>query len=117
MIRAYTRVHPPVTRVLSPLLRSPAVGKVGKPRRGHSLVEFVILVWKVRLVTNRRLEPSCMLVHSHGTLKVRPRVVRTVKPLFRLPRGSTLRSLRERVEFLELACLCSGLGTVYCRAP
>ena len=29
------------------LLRSPAVGKVGKPRWGHSLVEFVI-VGKIR---------------------------------------------------------------------
>ena len=46
-----------------------------------------------------------MLVHSLGALKGRPRVVRTVEPLFRLPRGSTLRSLRERVEILKLACL------------
>ena len=46
---------------------SPAVGKVGKPRWGHPLVESVILgkisqqdrdwLW---LFTN-----SCMLVHSH----------------------------------------------------
>ena len=32
-------------------------------------------------------------------------MLRTILPLFRLPRGSTLRSLRERVEFLTLlAC-------------
>ena len=49
-----------------------------------------------------------MSVHSHGALKGRPRVVRTVKPLFRLPRSSTLRSLREGVEFLKLACLYLG---------
>ena len=46
-----------------------------------------------------------MLLHSHGALKGRPRMVRTVKPLFRLPRGFTLRSLRDRVEFLKLARL------------
>ena len=49
MIRAYTRVHKRLPRLLLvfsfPLLRSTAVGKVGKPRRGHPLVEFVILVW------------------------------------------------------------------------
>ena len=32
-------------------------------------------------------------------------MLRTVTPLFRLPRDSTLRSLRERLEFLKLACL------------
>ena len=73
------------------------------------MVEFVIFVSKVRLVRKRRLEPSCMLLHSHGALKGRPHVVRTVKPLFRLPRGCTLRSLREQVEFLKLACLYLGL--------
>ena len=41
VIRAYTRVHKRLPR----LPRSPAVGKVGKPRRGHPLVEFVLLVW------------------------------------------------------------------------
>ena len=70
----------------------------------------------VRLVKNRRLEPSCILVHSHGALKGRPREVRTVKPLFRLTTGSNPRSVRERVEFLKLACLYLGLGTVYYRA-
>ena len=49
-------------------------------------------------------------MHSHGTLKGRPREVRTVQPLFRLPRGSTLRSLRERVEFLKLACSTGQFG-------
>ena len=57
-----------------------------------------------------------MTVHAYDALKGRPRVVRTVKPLFRLPRGSTLRSLRERVEFLKLACLYWGSGTAYYRA-
>ena len=57
-----------------------------------------------------------MTVHAYDALKVRPRVVRTVKPLFRSPRGSTLHSLRERVEFLKLACLYWGSGTAYYRA-
>ena len=57
-----------------------------------------------------------MNVHAYDALKGRPRVVRSVKPLFRLPRGSTPRSIRERVEFLKLACLYLGLGTVYYRA-
>ena len=52
-----------------------------------------------------------MTVHAYDALKGRPRVVRTVKPLFRLPRGTTLRSLREQVEFLKLACLYWGSGT------
>ena len=56
------------------------------------------------------------LVHNRDTLKGRPRVLRTVKPLFNLPSGSTLRSLRELVEFLKLACLYLGLGTAYYRA-
>ena len=46
-----------------------------------------------------------MTMHAYGALKGRPHVVRTVKPLFRLPRGSTLLSLRQRVEFSSLlAC-------------
>ena len=57
-----------------------------------------------------------MTVHAYDTLKGRPRVVRTVKPLFRLHRGSTLRFLREQVEFLKLACLYWGSGTAYYRA-
>ena len=51
-----------------------------------------------------------MLVHSHGALMGRSREVRKVQPLFRLPRGSTLRSLRERVEFLKLARLTGQFG-------
>ena len=57
-----------------------------------------------------------MNVQAYDTLKGRPREVRTVQPLFRLPRGSTPRSIRERVEFLKLACLYLGLRTVYYRA-
>ena len=59
------------------------------------------------------------LLHDHAfthALKGRPRVVRTVQLLFRLPRGSTPPSIRERVEFLKLACLYLGLRTVYYRA-
>ena len=43
-------------------------------------------------------------------------MLRTVKLLFRLPRDSTPRSVKERVEFLKLACLYLGLRTVYYRA-
>ena len=53
-----------------------------------------------------------MNVHAYDALKGRPRVVRSVQPLFRLPRGSTPRSIRELVEFLKLACLYLGLRTV-----
>ena len=52
-------------------------------------------------------------VHAYGALKGRPRVLRTVKLLFRLPRDSTLRSIREQVGFLKLACLQPGESTVY----
>ena len=45
-------------------------------------------------------------------LKGRLRVVRSVRPLFRLRRGSTPRSIRERVKFLKLACLYWGWRTV-----
>ena len=62
------------------------------------------------------MEKLCIPVHAHGASKGRPRVLRTVKLLFRLPRGSTLRSLSERVEFLKLACLYWGSGTAYYRA-
>ena len=51
------------------------------------------------------MENLCIPVHAYGALKGRPRVLRTVKLLFRLPRDSLLRSLRERVDFLKLACL------------
>ena len=51
------------------------------------------------------MENLCTPVDAYGALKGRPRVVRTVCLLFRLPRDSTLRSLGERVEFLKLACL------------
>ena len=55
-------------------------------------------------------------VHAYGASKGRPRVLRTVKLLLRLPRGSTPRSNRERVELLKLACLHLGLRTAYYRA-
>ena len=57
-----------------------------------------------------------MPVHAYGALKGKPRVLRTVNLLFRLPRDSTLRSIRERVEFLKLACLQPGKCTVYYKA-
>ena len=62
------------------------------------------------------MEKLCIPVHAYGASKGRPRVLRTVKLLFRLPRGSTPRSIRERVEFLKLACLHLGLRTAYYRA-
>ena len=43
-------------------------------------------------------------------------MLRTINRLFRLPRGSGPRSIRERVEFLTLACLHLDLRTVYYRA-
>ena len=47
LIRTYTLMHSVVSRLCFPfsltLLHSPAVGKVGKPRWGHPLVEFVIV--------------------------------------------------------------------------
>ena len=80
--------------------------KVGKPRWGHPLVELVI-VGKIR----REIDPDWQvgkLVHARAfthALKGRPREVHSVQPLFRLPRGSTPRSIRERLEFLKLAFL------------
>ena len=62
------------------------------------------------------MENLCVPVYAYGALKGRPRVLRTVKLLFRLPRDSTLRSIRERVEFPKLACLQPGKWTMYCRA-
>ena len=59
---------------------------------------------------------QCILVHAYDALKGRPSEMRTVQLLFRLPRGSTPRSIRERVEFLKLACLHLGLRTAYYRA-
>ena len=51
LIRIYTLMHRVVSHLcfvlFLTLLRSPAVGKVGKPRWGHPLVEFVI-VGKIR---------------------------------------------------------------------
>ena len=62
------------------------------------------------------MEKLCIPVHAYGSSKGRPRVSRTAKLLFRLPRGSTPSSIRERVEFLKLACLHLGLRTAYYRA-
>ena len=61
-----------------------------------------VLVLLVRL---GEMEGLCIPVHAYGALKGMPRVLRTAKLLFRLPSDSTLQSLRERVEFLKLACL------------
>ena len=58
-----------------------------------------------------------MTVHAYDAFKGRTHVVRAVKPLFLLPRGSTLRSTKENgLEFLKLACLYWGSGTAYYRA-
>ena len=62
------------------------------------------------------METLCIPVHAYGALKGRPRVLRTVKHLFGLPRDPTLRSLRERLKFLKLACLQPGKWTVYHKA-
>ena len=62
------------------------------------------------------MEKLCIPVHACGASRGRPRVLRTVKLLFRLPRGATPRSISERVELLKLACLHLGLRTVYYRA-
>ena len=59
------------------------------------------------------METLCIPVHAYGASKGRPRVLRTVNLLFRLRRDSTLRSLRERVEFPKLALLQPGKWTVY----
>ena len=62
--------------VLLTLLHSPAVGKVGKPRWGHPLVEFVI-VGKIRI--KRKVDST--LVHARAfthALKGRPHEMRTV---------------------------------------
>ena len=65
-------------------------------------MEFVIVwygLWEKRKIgSNSRLGDPCISVHSHDALKGRPRVLRTAKPLFMLPRGSTLRSSTERLE-------------------
>ena len=52
------------------LLHSPVVSKVGKPRWGHPLVEFVIVgkICRKKEGLNKvvdKLENSGMLVHSH----------------------------------------------------
>ena len=59
---------------------------------------------------------SKLCIPVHGASKGRPRVLRPVKLLFRLPRGSTPRSIRQPVEFLKLACFHLGLRTAYYRA-
>ena len=51
LIRTYTPMHSVVSRLSFAfsltLLHVPAVDKVGKPRWGHPLVEFVTMVWIV----------------------------------------------------------------------
>ena len=71
LIRTYTPMHSVVSRLCFAfsltLLHSPAVGKVGKPRWGHPLVEFVIVdkIGRKEKDWTRLLENSCMIVHSH----------------------------------------------------
>ena len=74
LIRTYTLMHSVVSRLCFAFsltfLHSPAVGKVGRPRWGHPLVEFVILGKIVRKEERwykvvDRLENWCMHVHSH----------------------------------------------------
>ena len=100
-------MHSVVSRLCLTLLHSRAVSKVGKPRWGHPLVEFVIVGEICR--KKEEMGKGChKIVHADAFIhasKGRPHVVRSVQPLFTLPRGSTPRSIRERVEFLKLACL------------
>ena len=71
LIRTYTPMHSVVSRLCFAfsltLLHSPAVGKVGKPRWGHQLVEFVIVgkIGRKEKDWTRLVANSCMLVHSH----------------------------------------------------
>ena len=55
---------------------SPAVGKVSKPRRGHPLVEFVI-VGKIRGLPKKARPLAHARAFTHA-LKGRPREMRTV---------------------------------------
>ena len=66
---------------------------------------YGLLLWVSIGERKSEWENLCISVHAYGALKGRPRVLRTVKLLFRLPKDSTLRSFRERVQFLKLACL------------
>ena len=94
------------------LLHSPAVGKVGKPRWGHPLVEFMI-VGKIRRKRKTLPQVDSTLVHARAfthALKGRPREMRTVKPLFRLPRGSSARCIREPEESLNACLLDRGVS-------
>ena len=43
---------------------SPAVGKVGKPRWGHPLVEFVIVGQIGRFAKARSSTPACSCIHT-----------------------------------------------------
>ena len=74
---------------------------------GHPLVEFVI-VGKICRKKEDMGKGCHNVLHARAFTHAsngRPRVVRSVQPLFRFPRGSTPRSIREQVEFLKLACL------------
>ena len=63
LIRTYTLMH--AILFLLTLLHSPAVGKVGKPRWGRPLVEFVI-VGRIRGLpkTARPLVQACAFTHA-----------------------------------------------------
>ena len=71
LIRTYTPMHSVLSRLCFAfsltLLHSPAVGKVGRPRWVHPLVELVIVgkIGRKEKDWTRLLENSCMLVHSH----------------------------------------------------
>ena len=69
--RTYTPMHKRFARLCFAfsfsLFRFPAVSKVGKPRWGRPLVEFLIVgkIGRKEKDWTRLLENSCMLVHSH----------------------------------------------------
>ena len=78
LIRTYTLVHKrfaclcfhlhaSVSICTPPCSLSPAVSKVGKPRWGHPLVDFVVVgqIDRTKGDWHRLFANWCMLVHSH----------------------------------------------------
>ena len=63
LIRTYTPMHSDnfACAFRLTLLHSPAVGKVGTPRRGHPLVESVIVVQMGRFAQDTR---ACSCIHT-----------------------------------------------------
>ena len=68
LIRTYTPMHSDFLVVrfvfVLTLLHSPAVGKVGKPRWGHPLVEFVIVGKICRFAKDSSSTRACSCIHT-----------------------------------------------------